>query len=251
MAIHIRRREFVFTLGGVAAGWPLAAGAQQPAMPVIGYLSSGSPAAFAPMVTALSRGLNEAGVVEGKDFVIEYHWAEGQYNRLPALAADLVRRKVALIVATGGSDPALAAKAATATIPIVFTGGLDPVGLGLVASLARPGGNATGIINIAIDLNAKRLGVLRELVPATTTMAVLTDASFSASENQLKEIETKYEARATSTTPLNRWFNAARPRCLLMPARFLQASVRDWWHWRRAMPFQRATRFVSSQWTEA
>jgi putative tryptophan/tyrosine transport system substrate-binding protein len=185
----MRRRDFISLLGSAAA-WPLAVWAQQPAMPVIGYLSSGSPAAFAPMVAALRRGLSEADVVEGKDFVIEYQWTEGQYDRLPALAADFVRRQVAMIVATGGSDPALAAKAATATIPIVFTGGLDPVGLGLVASLARPGGNATGTINIAIDLNAKRLGMLRELVPAAMTIAVLSDASFSVSVNQLKEIET-------------------------------------------------------------
>jgi putative ABC transport system substrate-binding protein len=185
----MRRRDFISLLGSAAA-WPLAVWAQQPATPVIGYLSSGSPAAFAPMVAALRRGLSEADVVEGKDFVIEYQWTEGQYDRLPALAADFVRRQVAMIVATGGSDPALAAKAATATIPIVFTGGLDPVGLGLVASLARPGGNATGTINIAIDLNAKRLGMLRELVPAATTIAVLSDASFSVSVNQLKEIET-------------------------------------------------------------
>ena len=189
-SLPLHRREFITLLGGAAAAWPLAARAQQAAMPVIGYLSSGSPAAFAPMVATLRQGLSEAGVVEGKDFVIEYHWAEGRYDRLPTLAADFVRRQVAVIVATGGSDPALAAKAATATIPIVFTGGLDPVELGLVASLARPGANATGTINIAIDLNAKRLGMLRELVPAATTIAVLTDASISASENQLKEIET-------------------------------------------------------------
>jgi len=140
------------------------------------------------MVAALRRGLSEAGVVEGKDFVIEYQWVEGQYDRLPTLAADFVRRQVAMIVATGGSRPALAAKAATATIPIVFTGGLDPVELGLVTSLARPGGNATGTINIANDLNAKRLGMLRELVPAATTIAVLSDATVIV--NELKEIET-------------------------------------------------------------
>jgi len=184
----MRRRDFVALLGGAAAAWPLAARAQQPTLPVIGYLSSGSPAAFAPMVAALRRGLSEAGVVEGKDFVIEYQWVEGQYDRLPTLAADFVRRQVAMIVATGGSRPALAAKAATATIPIVFTGGLDPVELGLVTSLARPGGNATGTINIASDLNAKRLGMLRELVPAATTIAVLSDATVIV--NELKEIET-------------------------------------------------------------
>ena len=183
----MRRREFITLLGGAAA-LPVAARAQQPTLPVIGYLSSGSPAAFAPMVAALRRGLSEAGVVEGKDFVIEYQWVEGQYDRLPTLAADFVRRQVAMIVATGGSRPALAATAATATIPIVFTGGLDPVELGLVTSLARPGGNATGTINIASDLNAKRLGILREFVPAATNIAVLSDAGVI--ENELKEIET-------------------------------------------------------------
>jgi putative ABC transport system substrate-binding protein len=125
------------------------------------------------MIAALRRGLNEAGAVEGKGFTIEFRWAEGQYDRLPAFAANFVRQKVTVIVATG-SDPALAATAATSTIPIVFTGGLDPVKLGLVASLARPGGNATGTINIANDLTTKRLEILRQLVPAAKTTAVLT-----------------------------------------------------------------------------
>jgi putative tryptophan/tyrosine transport system substrate-binding protein len=191
--LNMKRREFITLLGGAAA-WPLAARAQQATIPLIGYLSSGSPTAFAPMVAALRRGLGEAGVVEGKHFAIEYRWAEGQYERLPAFAADFVRRQAAVIVATGGSDPALAAKAATATIPIVFTGGLDPVELGLVASLARPGGNATGTINIAGDLNAKRLGMLRELVPAATTIAVLANPGVSDSEAQLKEVETSARA---------------------------------------------------------
>jgi putative ABC transport system substrate-binding protein len=185
----MKRRAFITLLGGAAAAWPLVARAQQPPMPVIGYLSSGSPAAFAPMVAALRRGLSEAGVVEGKDFVIEYQWAEGQYDRLPALAADFVRRQVAMIVATGGSDPALAAKAATATIPIVFTGGLDPVELGLVTSLSRPRGNATGVINIATDLEPKRLEILRQLVPTATTIAVLLDPNNAGSHVQLKEME--------------------------------------------------------------
>jgi putative ABC transport system substrate-binding protein len=184
----MKRRVFIALLGGVAM-WPMAAPAQQPVMPVVGFLSSGSPAAFAPMVAALRRGLNEAGVIEGKDFTIEFRWAEGQYDRLPALAAELVRRNVAVIVATGGSDPALAAKAATSTIPIVFTGGLDPVKLGLVASLARPGRNATGTINVATDLSAKRLEILRQLVPTAKIMAVLSNPNVSGDDIQLQEVE--------------------------------------------------------------
>jgi putative ABC transport system substrate-binding protein len=187
------RREFISLLGGAAAAWPIAARAQQAAMPVIGYLSSGSPAAFAPMVAALRRGLNEAGAIEGQSFVLEFRWAEGQYDRLPAFANDFVRRPVAVIVATGGSDPALAAKTATRTTPIVFTGGLDPVQLGLVASLARPGGNATGTINSAPDLNAKRLVFLRQLVPTAKVMAVLANRSVSDNEVQLKEVQAAAE----------------------------------------------------------
>jgi putative tryptophan/tyrosine transport system substrate-binding protein len=190
--LDARRRQFITLLGG-AATWPLVAHAQQPAMPVIGYLSSGSSAAFAPMVAALRRGLNEAGAIEGQSFVLEFRWAEGQYDRLPAFANDFVRRPVAVIVATGGSDPALAAKTATPTTPIVFTGGLDPVQLGLVASLARPGGNATGTINSAPDLNAKRLAFLRQLVPTAKVMAVLANRSVSDNEIQVKEVKAAAE----------------------------------------------------------
>jgi putative ABC transport system substrate-binding protein len=186
--LGVRRREFITLLGSAAVAWPLAARAQQ-AMRVVGYLSSGSPTAFAPMVAALRRGLNEAGVVEGEHFTIEYRWAEGQYERLSAFAADLVRRQAAVIVATGGSDPALAARKATTTIPIVFTGALDPVRLGLVVSLNRPGGNATGVINIALDLEPKRLEMLRKLVPTATTIAVLLDPNSAGSAVQSKETE--------------------------------------------------------------
>src|SRR5215813_11292079 len=168
----MRRREFIALIGGGAAAWPLTARAQQPAMPVIGFVSSRSLDGSARHTASFSKGLSETGNVEGQNVIVEYHWLSGQNDRLPALMADLVRRRVA-VIATAGDPPTLAAKAATTTIPIAFGFSGDPVGHRLVASLARPGGNATGINFFTSEVLAKRLGLLHELVPKAVRVALL------------------------------------------------------------------------------
>jgi putative tryptophan/tyrosine transport system substrate-binding protein len=187
MATYIRRREFIFTLGGAAVVWPLAAHAQQTAMPVVGVLSSASPAGMAFYVTAFRKGLKEAGYVEGQNVAVEYRWAEDQTDRLPALAADLVHRQVAAIFADTPS--ALAAKAVTATIPIVFTSGGDPVKLGLVTSLNRPGGNVTGISFLMSATAAKRLELLREMLPTAGVIGYLFNIDYPVSATETGEVE--------------------------------------------------------------
>src|SRR4051812_11530373 len=184
---RMRRRDFISVIASSAL-LPTTARAQPSGSPVVGYLANASPAGFAEFVAAFRNGLRELGYTEGQNVTIEYRWAEGDHDRLPAFTADLVSRRVAVIVATGGGTPALVAKAATMTIPIVFTGGTDPVATGLVASLSRPGGNATGVISIANELTTKRLALLRELVPKAELVAVLSNPASPDAAGQLKDI---------------------------------------------------------------
>jgi len=198
----MRRRVFIAVLGGAAAGWPLATRAQQRAMPVIGFLNGGSAEAFKSLVAAFRQGLSESGYVEGQNLAIEYRWADGDYEKLPKLAADLVGRRVNVILANG--PPAVvAAKVATATIPIVFTSGANPVELGLVSSLNQPGGNVTGVSFLVNELGGKRLELLRELVPAATSVGFLANPTRPSFQSQVKNTQQGAQALGVKLIVLN------------------------------------------------
>jgi putative ABC transport system substrate-binding protein len=251
----MKRREFITLLGGAAAAWPLAARAQQPTLPVIGFLGTASPALGMHLDDSFRRGLAETGFVHGRDVVIEYRWAEGRYDRVPALAADLVSRQVAVIVTVGGETSAAAAKAATATIPIVFNSGTDPVRLGLVNSLARPGGNATGVNIFTTELAEKRLGLLHDVVPAASTIAMLVNPNFAPTVVNARESEAAARAIGKQVVIFNAsseaeietaftkivqappgallvgadpFFNSRRDRIVALAARHAIPSIYEW-----------------------
>jgi len=191
----MRRREFIRLFGSTAVAWPLTARAQQSAIPVIGFLNGASPQPFAHYVAGFRAGLKETGYIDGQNVAIEFRWAEGHYDRLPGMAVDLVRRKVAVLVSTGGPQGVVAAKAATSTIPIVFTVGVDPVQLGIVTSLSSPGGNITGVYLLTAAMESKRLGLLRALVPGVQLIAVLLNPNRPDHADQTREVQ---EAAATA-----------------------------------------------------
>ena len=253
----MRRRAFIAGLGGAAA-WPMVARAQQKTMPVIGFLNSASPGPFALLLSAFHEGLKDGGYVEGKNVTVEYRWANEQYDRLPALAADLVRRQVTVIAATGGTVTARAAKAATSTIPVLFIAGADPVGDGLVSSFNRPGGNVTGVSVYTSELAPKRLELLRELVPKATKIALLVNPDNAAdrqdAQNMMQRagmplltlsarVETEFEREFISTSQqgaqallvsADPFFNSRRTQLVALAARYAMPAAYPWSEYAKA-----------------
>jgi putative ABC transport system substrate-binding protein len=254
MSARMRRREFITLLGGAAAAWPLAARAQQPAMPVVGFIAGSSPSALSQQVAAFREGLKEAGFIEGVNVAVEYRYGEGQLDRFPAFASDLVRRQVAVLVVSNPTA-VLAAKQASTTIPIVFSVGSDPVEIGLVASLNRPGGNITGVYQFTAGLEAKRLGLLQEMVPKATAIAALVNPNYAGAENQLRDLQvaatrlgmqlvvvranTEDEFNAAFSTIVQQkagallvcaspFFNARRQQLILLAARHTMPAMYEW-----------------------
>jgi putative tryptophan/tyrosine transport system substrate-binding protein len=197
---QMQRRHFITMLSGMAVAWPLTAPAQQAAMPVVGFLSSLSQFESSNLVAAFRRGLSETGFIEGQNIAVDYRWADGRYERLPAMAADLISRRVALLVSTGGHPPLLAAKAAATTVPIVFSTGVDPVKTGIIASFSRPGANLTGVHVLTTGLEAKRFGLLQELAPTSAAIAVLANPSNPNTQTQLNDV---HDAARAVARPLH------------------------------------------------
>ena len=255
----MRRREFIAFVGCTAAAWPLASRAEQSPMPVIGFLNSASPQPFANYVAGFRAGLKQTGYVDGQNVTIEFRWAESHYDRLPEMAADLVRRKVAVLAATGGAPSITAAKAATPTIPIVFTLGSDPVRLGFVTSLSRPGGNITGVNLFIVAMESKRLGLLRALVPGVQLIAVLLNPNlqtYTQQKSDLKKRRTllasKYiycrRAMRAKSMPRSQQRRSCGPgRCWSVAIRSSTASTTKSSLWRGTL-FPRSTSSVNTRW---